>query len=327
MRSAGWAAGCSPFFPAGQAARQRRSRGTVTHPPPPSATAAAAGIHTCRAPLRPWRPRCTPRSWRCWRGRCQRGWRGPTCAPVGVLRARRARGAPARRCRPARHCCVSYCRLQWRAPHAAASGVPAAQHASPHSQAACTPPPPTHEIHPFNTSQLCSARHRAGPNPKLQPSAGYHWFDGDGMIHAVRFSGGKASYCNRWVDTARLEQEQKAGWPLVAKSECAACRLQRQQQRQRQQSCQQQSCQQQSCQQQSRSALMAGSANNAPTACPWTALPCPALPCPACSWGPPRPACPRLHAHHAAGQSAGPAVGKGARARAVHDVHAVVVEH
>ena len=62
----------------------------------------------------------------------------------------------------------------------------------------------------------------AGPNPKLEPSAGVHWFDGDGMIHAVKFSGGKASYCNRWVDTARLRQEQKAGWPVAVKSEWPA---------------------------------------------------------------------------------------------------------
>jgi carotenoid cleavage dioxygenase len=60
---------------------------------------------------------------------------------------------------------------------------------------------------------------RTGPNPKLTPEGGYHLFDGDGMIHAVKIGGGKASYCNRWVETARLAQEEKAGWPVTVKSE------------------------------------------------------------------------------------------------------------
>ncbi|KXZ51784.1 hypothetical protein GPECTOR_11g228 [Gonium pectorale] len=47
---------------------------------------------------------------------------------------------------------------------------------------------------------------RTGPNPFFKPVAGYHWFDGDGMLHAVRLRGGKASYCNRFVKTERLAQ-------------------------------------------------------------------------------------------------------------------------
>lgn len=39
------------------------------------------------------------------------------------------------------------------------------------------------------------------------------------MIHAVRIAGGRAIYCNRWVETARLEQEERAGFPLAGKSE------------------------------------------------------------------------------------------------------------
>ena len=39
------------------------------------------------------------------------------------------------------------------------------------------------------------------------------------MAHVVRIVGGKASYCNRWVRTARLAQEEKAGWALAPKSE------------------------------------------------------------------------------------------------------------
>lgn len=41
------------------------------------------------------------------------------------------------------------------------------------------------------------------------------------MLHAVRIRGGKASFCNRWVRTSRLEQEEKAGWALHTKSEQA----------------------------------------------------------------------------------------------------------
>ncbi|GFR51519.1 hypothetical protein Agub_g13935 [Astrephomene gubernaculifera] len=55
---------------------------------------------------------------------------------------------------------------------------------------------------------------RAGPNPFFKPVAGYHWFDGDGMLHAVRIRNGRVSYCNRYVDTERLRQERAAGRPL-----------------------------------------------------------------------------------------------------------------
>ncbi|EFJ52660.1 hypothetical protein VOLCADRAFT_85861 [Volvox carteri f. nagariensis] len=47
---------------------------------------------------------------------------------------------------------------------------------------------------------------RNGPNPFYKPVAGYHWFDGDGMLHLVRLKDGKASYCNRYVATERLKQ-------------------------------------------------------------------------------------------------------------------------
>jgi carotenoid cleavage oxygenase len=43
---------------------------------------------------------------------------------------------------------------------------------------------------------------RVGPNP-IDPDPGsYHWFMGDGMVHAVELRGGRAaSYRNRWVRT------------------------------------------------------------------------------------------------------------------------------
>lgn len=52
---------------------------------------------------------------------------------------------------------------------------------------------------------------RNGPNPAYAPRGRYHWFDGDGMIHAIEFRGGKARYRNRWVRTAGFEAEREAG--------------------------------------------------------------------------------------------------------------------
>ncbi|CAL8463206.1 g2740 [Coccomyxa elongata] len=56
---------------------------------------------------------------------------------------------------------------------------------------------------------------RNGPNPPHQPIGGHHWFDGDGMLHAVRIKDGKAAYSNAYVQTSRFKQEKKAGRPLI----------------------------------------------------------------------------------------------------------------
>ena len=37
-----------------------------------------------------------------------------------------------------------------------------------------------------------------------------HWFDGDGMVHALRLSGGKAEYRNRFVATDKKRDEDAA---------------------------------------------------------------------------------------------------------------------
>lgn len=55
---------------------------------------------------------------------------------------------------------------------------------------------------------------RAGPNPYFEPEGRYHWFDGDGMVHAIRIENGRASYRNRWVESDGLKEEKKAGRPL-----------------------------------------------------------------------------------------------------------------
>ncbi len=57
---------------------------------------------------------------------------------------------------------------------------------------------------------------RNGPNPIFQPRGRYHWFDGDGMVHAIEFRDGKATYRNRWIATEGFLAEQRAGhsiWP------------------------------------------------------------------------------------------------------------------
>jgi carotenoid cleavage dioxygenase len=53
-------------------------------------------------------------------------------------------------------------------------------------------------------------------NPALPSLGRYHPFDGDGMIHAVHFHGGKADYRNRFVRTKGLAAELAAGEPLWA---------------------------------------------------------------------------------------------------------------
>ena len=54
---------------------------------------------------------------------------------------------------------------------------------------------------------------RIGPNPQHDPKGGYHWFDGDGMIHAVNFGkfNDSLSFQNRYVRTPRFLHENAAG--------------------------------------------------------------------------------------------------------------------
>ncbi|MFW6010092.1 MAG: carotenoid oxygenase family protein [Actinomycetota bacterium] len=55
---------------------------------------------------------------------------------------------------------------------------------------------------------------RNGPNPRFEAPGRYHWFDGDGMVHAVHLENGQARYRNRWVRTAAFEAESQAGKAL-----------------------------------------------------------------------------------------------------------------
>lgn len=51
---------------------------------------------------------------------------------------------------------------------------------------------------------------RNGPNPQFPSIGRYNWIDGDGMLHGIQISNGKAVYRNRYVHTRGLKIEQKA---------------------------------------------------------------------------------------------------------------------
>ena len=61
---------------------------------------------------------------------------------------------------------------------------------------------------------LCGLYVRNGPNRRFEAPGRYHWFDGDGMLHAVRFERGRVQYRNRWVMTDGLTDEINAGQAL-----------------------------------------------------------------------------------------------------------------
>jgi carotenoid cleavage dioxygenase-like enzyme len=48
---------------------------------------------------------------------------------------------------------------------------------------------------------------RNGPNPALKPIGGYHLFDGDGMVHAVRIKADhNVTYSAKYVETLKLQE-------------------------------------------------------------------------------------------------------------------------
>ncbi|XP_074283409.1 putative carotenoid cleavage dioxygenase 4, chloroplastic [Silene latifolia] len=64
-------------------------------------------------------------------------------------------------------------------------------------------------------SSLDGAYIRNGPNPQFLPRGPYHLFDGDGMLHAVRISNGKATLCSRYVKTYKYMMEHEAGTSII----------------------------------------------------------------------------------------------------------------
>lgn len=63
---------------------------------------------------------------------------------------------------------------------------------------------------------LSGAFFRNGANPQFAPRGDYHWFAGDGMIHAFFIHDGKVSYKNRWARTVKWCKEREAGRALFS---------------------------------------------------------------------------------------------------------------
>lgn len=62
--------------------------------------------------------------------------------------------------------------------------------------------------------ELSGTLYRNGPNPQFAPRGFYHWFAGDGMLHALKVENGRVSYRNRWVRTPKWQMEHEAGKAL-----------------------------------------------------------------------------------------------------------------
>lgn len=65
---------------------------------------------------------------------------------------------------------------------------------------------------------------RNGPNPRFATEGRYHWFDGDGMLHAIHLRDGAATYRNRWIRTDGFAADGAAGralWRGVAEDRSA----------------------------------------------------------------------------------------------------------
>lgn len=58
--------------------------------------------------------------------------------------------------------------------------------------------------------------YRNGPNPQLPPKNDYHFFTGDGMVHAFTIANGRVSHKNRWARTERFRLEQRVGESLFS---------------------------------------------------------------------------------------------------------------
>ncbi|KAL3844404.1 hypothetical protein ACJIZ3_001807 [Penstemon smallii] len=82
---------------------------------------------------------------------------------------------------------------------------------------------PVHELSPSSCTvvegslppSLNGVYIRNGPNPQFIPRGPYHLFDGDGMLHSIKISEGKATFCSRFVKTYKYTLEQNIGSPVI----------------------------------------------------------------------------------------------------------------
>lgn len=79
------------------------------------------------------------------------------------------------------------------------------------------PPTPCQVVvGPIPSCFLGGAYIRNGPNPQFTPSGPYHLFDGDGMLHMIKFSGsGEVAFCSRYVKTHKHTVESEIGHNVV----------------------------------------------------------------------------------------------------------------
>ncbi|XP_058223532.1 probable carotenoid cleavage dioxygenase 4, chloroplastic [Rhododendron vialii] len=56
---------------------------------------------------------------------------------------------------------------------------------------------------------------RNGPNPQHQPLGPHHLFEGDGMLHSILLSQGRAIFCSRYVKTYKYNLEHDTGFPMI----------------------------------------------------------------------------------------------------------------
>ncbi|KAG6409764.1 hypothetical protein SASPL_127806 [Salvia splendens] len=77
------------------------------------------------------------------------------------------------------------------------------------------PPTPCPEVKGTLPLALNGTYIRNGPNPQFFPRGPYHMFDGDGMLHAVTVSGGRAIFCSRFVKTYKYSLEKEVGSPVI----------------------------------------------------------------------------------------------------------------
>ncbi|KAE8657201.1 putative carotenoid cleavage dioxygenase 4 [Hibiscus syriacus] len=64
-------------------------------------------------------------------------------------------------------------------------------------------------------SCLDGAYIRNGPNPQYFPRGSFHLIDGDGLLHSLRISQGRATLCSRHVKTYKYTTERNLGSPIV----------------------------------------------------------------------------------------------------------------